>query len=244
MRYDQLLEGRNALIAGEPGPLRQAVAALFLFHGAGVALLGGPESEGLDCRHFAADLGDTGAVSAACKAATEYLGNADVLVNLFTTHRPALAHECEDEAVLDALRRGPQAALLCAQQVLPGMMERRHGAIVNILPVYERYTVPGVSATAGAAGGLKSLSLSIAMDYCRFDIRSNCILYSASFLDGAQEEGRWANTQPIHRRGEPAEIAAAALYLASDMSKHVTGEVLLADGGATIIAHKQYQYHA
>ena len=84
---------------------------------------------------------------------------------------------------------------------------------------------------------MHALSKSIAMDYCKFDIRSNCLVYGASFLDGAQ--GGWEDTQPISRRGAAEEIAGAALYLASDMSKHVTGETLMADGGATLNAHKQ-----
>ncbi len=240
MRYSALLNEKTALIAGDGGPLRRAVAALFAAQGARVALLGGADDTSVPgCPLFAAEASDGEGMERAGQAALAHLGHIDVVVTVFAAHHPALAADGDEADAWNALARGPEAVLRTVQLAAAGMMERRHGAFVHVLPVYARYVVPGVSATAAGSGAVAALSKAIAMDYCKFDVRSNCLLYSASFLDDEHPDAFWAETQVLPRRLGAEEVANAALYLASDMAKHVTGETLTADGGTTLIAHKQ-----
>lgn len=132
------------------------------------------------------------------------------------------------------------------QKYVKGMKEKKNGKIVNVIYDYTDNAVPKVCAHALYSGAVKSLTKAVAMDYCKYDIRANCIM--AGFNIGMQGEywkkclkkdSEFVDYQPIKRLGLPSDIANAALFLASDMSSFISGESIPVNGGAFSIGHNQ-----
>jgi 3-oxoacyl-[acyl-carrier protein] reductase len=129
------------------------------------------------------------------------------------------------------------------------MIAGRGGMIVNIASDYALRGCPGVSMFAASKGAVYSFTRSIAFEFSRYDIRCNCILpgYNiASHGDmhiekyGREEaELDFSYFQPIRRRGEAEDVANAALFLGSQMSRFVNGDAIEVTGGTFSRAHKQ-----
>ncbi len=217
MRYDRQLEGEMALLYGTPSPMTEAVASCFRVHGAQVLETDKVPDEGFD----------------------SMIGKpVDILVTFIGGVGYGFAWETEEHELRGLLDSSLIGSLSCVKAVLPGMKDRGRGAMVHVMPQYARQTVPGVSMTAAAASGMGALSRSIALEYGKFDIRSNCLLYGPGFLSGPEGQvvtGAQLLEEPV----DMDEIADVALYLSGGMSRHVTGEMLAVDGGAGIIAHNQ-----
>jgi meso-butanediol dehydrogenase/(S,S)-butanediol dehydrogenase/diacetyl reductase len=185
-----------------------------------------------------ADVTVQAAVARMTAAAIEAFGRVDVLVN------NAGFGDADDLLEIDEARWDSEVALnlkasfLCAKAVLPGMIERGSGVIINIA------SVNGIAFFANepysaAKAGMINLTQSIAVRYGRHGIRANAIapgtIRSPLWEERIQKEPaifeRLASWYPLGRVGEPDDVARAALFLASDDAAWITGEVLRVDGG-------------
>ncbi len=171
-------------------------------------------------------------------AGEEMFGPVDVLVNNAAT--------CEgddilkiDEATWDADVAGVlKSAFLCSKRVLPGMIEQGRGSIVNVASV-NGLGYLGNEAYSAAKAGMINLSRSMAARYGRHGVRANAIapgsvrtpIWQARLDQDPEVFDRLVKWYPLGRLGEPADIAAAALFLASDEAGWISGEVLRVDGG-------------
>jgi NAD(P)-dependent dehydrogenase (short-subunit alcohol dehydrogenase family) len=137
-----------------------------------------------------------------------------------------------------------KGVMLACQAVLPGMMRRGRGAIVNIASIRGLLGNPNLASYCASKGGEVLLTRSLALDYARYGVRVNCLCpgfvgsemlagYIARQKDPEAARKAFAAMAPMNRIGAPEEIAAAALFLASDASSFVTGAVLPVDGGYT-----------
>jgi NAD(P)-dependent dehydrogenase (short-subunit alcohol dehydrogenase family) len=186
------------------------------------------------------DVSDEESVTRSCEQARETFGAIDVLHSNAGVLVYGSAHEtttAEWERLFAVNVRG---MFLMARAVLPWMMERRSGAIVNTASISGLVGDSGLFAYSASKGAVVNMTRQISCDYAQFGIRANCVCpgwVDTGFGNPLSKMTREAldeivRTQvPIGRQGRPEEIAAVVAFLASDDASYVTGHALVADGG-------------
>lgn len=247
-----LLENKVAVITGGAGlnGLGFATARLMAAHGAKVAILdlaraepqAAAEKLGRGHLGVVADVTDKASCEAAAAAVRGALGRIDVLVNNagITQPRKTLEISPRDyDAVLDVSLRG---TLQMSQAVLPTMREQRSGSIVCISSVSAQRGggILGGPHYSAAKAGVLGLARAMAREYGPDGVRVNCIapgLIRTDIFKGLIPEERINAIQdqvPLGRLGDPADIAGAAVFLASELSRYCTGVTLDVNGGMHI----------
>ena len=242
------LTGKGALVTGASGGIGSDIARALHGQGATVAL-SGTRKEALDA--LAAELGerthvlpcnlsDAAAVDALPKQAEEALGNLDILVNNAGLTRDNLFMRMKDEEWDEVIRVNLTAAFRLSPGVLRGMMKRRWGRIIGITSVVGVTGNPGQGNYAASKAGMIGMTKSLAQEVASRNITANCIapgFIRSAMTDALNEEqqSRIMSTIPAGRLGEATEIAAAAVYLASEEAAYVTGQTLHVNGGMAMI---------
>jgi NAD(P)-dependent dehydrogenase (short-subunit alcohol dehydrogenase family) len=251
------LEGRVALVTGAAGGIGRAAALLFAAEGARV-LTADLDAEGLaetlrllpDGRaaSFAGDLSQAETAVGAVQRAVEAFGRLDALFNVAggsgRRWGDGPVTECSEEAWDRVMAINLKSQFLTCKYAIPAMLATGGGAIVNLSSVLGLVGGDADFAThayAASKGGIISLTRSIAAYYAPQGIRANVIcpgLIATPMSRRAQESeairARLAELQPLTADfGTPEDVAQAALYLASDRARFVTGAVLTVDGGWT-----------
>ena len=237
---NDVFQGRRVLVVGGTSGIGEGIARAFAAHGASVSVTGATAAEvaqaqGLDARVL--DVRDGAAVQSLF-GALEASGGLDVLVNCAGVIRRGREHEPEVFAdVIDINLNGTQRCCAAARALLAV----RGGCIVNtasMLSFFGGGLVPGYSASKG---GVAQLTKSLAIAYAAEGIRVNALapgwiatpLTDALQRDESRSTAILART-PLARWGTPADVAGAALFLASPAAAFVTGVVLPVDGGYLI----------
>lgn len=246
------LEGKTALVTGGASGIGAATARRLAAEGARVAIgdvnedgaksIAG-ELDGFACR---LDVTDTGSVNAAVAATKEALGEIDVLVNNAGTDLFSYFVN-SDEGLWDfVLGVNLRGVLAVTHAVLPGMQERRTGAIVNVASEAGRVGSQGSAVYSAAKAGVIGFTKAIARESARYRVRSNAVapgpietplLNAAPQLLGELGERLkqgMVNTTVMGRSGEPEEVAAAIAFLASEDASYVTGQTLNVSGGLSM----------
>jgi NAD(P)-dependent dehydrogenase (short-subunit alcohol dehydrogenase family) len=186
------------------------------------------------------DVSDPKAIREAVDTAVARYGRIDTLVNNagVRVHKPVLEHTLEEwERVFRVNCTG--VFLLC-QAVARSMLKAQGGTIINISSQMAVVTSPSRVAYCASKAALNQMTRVMALDWAQYNIRVNTIgpgPIRTPFTTGAVAQGAMPMSEemvPLGRWGEPDEIVAAALYLASDASSFVTGAFLLVDGGQSI----------
>lgn len=242
------LTGKSALVTGASGGIGAEIARAL--HGAGASVaLSGTRTEPLEA--LAATLGsrshvlpcnlsDAAAVEALPKTAVAAMGSVDILVNNAGITRDNLFMRMSDEEWLSVLEVNLTSTFRLCRGVLRGMMKARWGRIINISSVVGATGNPGQGNYAASKAGVVGMSKSLAAEVASRNITVNCIapgFITTAMTDKLNEEqkARILTQVPAGRMGEAAEIAAAALYLASPEAGYVTGAVLHVNGGMAMI---------
>jgi gluconate 5-dehydrogenase len=239
------LSGRTALVTGSTRGLGLAIARALAGAGARVAV-NGRSAEA--CEASASAI--SGAVAApfdvtdeaAVAAGVELLGAVDILVNNagMTRRKPleewSLA-EWEELFVLNVT-----GAFLVSRAVVPGMIGRGRGKIVNICSVQSELARPTIAAYTASKGAMRNLTRGMCADWARHGIQVNAIApgYFRTELTEAltsdPEFDAWLRRRvPAGRWGNPDELGGAAVFLASSASDYVNGQVIYVDGGMTAV---------
>jgi 3-oxoacyl-[acyl-carrier protein] reductase len=238
------LNGKSALVTGASGGIGAAIARALHGRGAAVAL-SGTRRDALDSlrdelgerAHVCpCDLGDADAVAGLVPAAEAAMGQVDILVNNAGLTRDNIGLRMRDEEWDQVIAVNLTASFRLARAALRGMMKRRWGRIVSITSIVGVTGNPGQANYAASKAGMIGMSKSLALEVASRGITINCIAPGfistpmTSALNDAQRAAILARV-PSARLGEPVEIAAAAVYLASDESAYVTGQTLHVNGG-------------
>jgi len=232
------LDGRVALVTGAASGIGEATTARFREEGATVATL---DLQG--AVDHAVDVREEAAVEAAVRAVVDAHGRLDVVVNAAGVAGGGPVHMLpaeEWDRVVDVNLKG---TFLVAKHAAVAMLAQRSGNIVNIASIEGLEGTEGGSAYNASKGGVVLLTKNMAIDYGRVGIRVNCIcpgfIETPMMAAVMENEGmktyrdRWLEEHKLGRFGRPDEIAAAALFLASDDASFVTGHPLVVDGGFT-----------
>lgn len=238
------LTGKCALVTGASGDIGRAIATILHRQGAAVALSGTRQdrldalAQELGDRAMAApgDLADPAAPDAIVKAAEAGLGRVDVLVNNAGLTRDNLGLRMKDAEFEEVLQVNLMAAFRLIRAVMKGMMKRRAGRIVTITSVVGHVGNPGQANYAASKAGLAGMTRSLATELAPRGVTVNCV--APGFIASAMTAGlsddikaRIAGTIPLGRMGDPAEVAAAVAFLASDEAAYITGQTLHINGG-------------
>ena len=242
------LNGRNALVTGASGGIGAAIARALHVSGAAVALSGTrlPALEALRAELGArahvvpADLADPAAVEGLVKAAEQAMGTVDILVNNAALNRDMLLMRLTDKDWQDVLNVDLTAAFRLSRAALRGMLKRRWGRIIGIGSVVGTIGNPGQANYGAAKAGLIAMCKAIASEVATRNITANVV--SPGFISTAMTEklndeqrARILGRIPIERLGEPREVAACVVFLASDEASYVTGQTLHVNGGMAMI---------
>lgn len=249
------LRNRVVLVTGAAMGIGKAIAVLFAQEGARVVAADvnertGPDTEreirdaGGECLFRRMDVSSEADVEATVAAGSASFGTIDLLMNVAGIAHESPAHQLELRdwhRILDVNLGG---TFLCAKHVLPGMLELRRGAIVNISSVQALFGFPGYPHYAASKGGIVSMTRQMAREYAGAGIRVNCI--APGTVDTPMNEqvlsrvpdpkalrAAWDKMHPLGRIGQPIDVAQGALFLASDESSWITGQCLSIDGGVS-----------
>lgn len=242
------LSGRKALVTGASGGLGEAIARTL--HAAGATVgLHGTRREKLEA--LASDLGERTVVlpadlssreeqKALAEDAEKALEGVDILVNNAGITRDGLFVRMSDEEWDKVLEVNLSATFRLTRGLTHAMMRRRYGRIVNITSVVAVTGNPGQANYCAAKAGLIGFSKSLAQEIASRNVTVNCIapgFISSAMTEKLNDKQRDAimGAIPMKRMGEGADIASAALFLASAEAGYVTGQTIHVNGGMAMI---------
>jgi len=243
------LHGKRALITGAGRGLGLAMARGFGQAGATVVLndlaadrleqaVAALADEGLAAHGSCFDVSDAAAVRREVPALLQRIGPIDILVNNAGIHRRAPLEELEEAAWQEVLNTNLSGAFYVAKQVVPGMIGRRAGKIINICSVMSEVGRPTVAPYMASKGGLKMLTKAMALEWARHNIQVNGIgptwmatELNRPLMDDPEFDAFVRRRVPAGRWGDPRDMVGTAVYLASAASDFVTGQVIYLDGG-------------
>ncbi|WP_374158383.1 SDR family NAD(P)-dependent oxidoreductase [Mycobacterium sp. G7A2] len=238
------LSNKTALITGGTAGIGLACARLFAREGATVAITGRDAARGAAAaaeigaavRFLRADLADVESVWALVRHA----GAVDILVNNAASFPAALTLDQQLDSFETTFDTNVRGAYFLAAGLVPGMLDRGHGSIINVTTMVASKGVPGAGAYSASKAALESLTRTWAAEFGPSGIRVNSVAPGPTRTEGVEAEWGETNEQlgrslPLGRTASPDEIAQAVLFLASPRATFITGSVLHADGGGSAI---------
>lgn len=246
------LDSKVCVVTGAGRGIGAAVAGTFASEGARVALLDrdpvlGRETERrlhetqVDARFYELDVSDEQAVVRVARRVVQDFGGVDVLINNAGISRLGSSMEFPLKDWQDSLDVMVTGVFLCSREFGKALRDRGGGTIVNVSSINGLVAFPMRLAYSAAKAAVVSMTKVLAVEWAGYGIRVNAVAPGNTRTEMVQEAidqgliniDAYMDHTPLRRLGEPAEIADVMLYLASDRSRFVTGQVIAADGGWT-----------
>lgn len=249
------LEGKVALVTGASRGIGKAIAEAMASAGAKVvvssrkleaceAVVAGIREAGHEAMAVACNVSRPDEIDALVERVHEAWGRIDVMV-LNAAVNPYMGPllEIGDDAWRKTLDANVGSVLQAARRVIPGMAERRDGAVIIISSIAGLKGSTQLGAYAVSKVADMQMARNLALEFGPHNVRVNCIApglvrtdMARALWEAPEKLERALRAYPIGRIGEPADIAGAALFLASPAGAFVTGQTLVVDGGSTINA--------
>ena len=257
------LKGKIAWITGASYGIGFAIAEAYAAAGAVIVFndinrelvdrgLAAYAEKGIGAHGYVCDVTDEEAVQALVKTIEAEVGGIDILVNNAGIIRRIPMIEMSAAEFRKVIDVDLNAPFICAKAVIPGMIRKGHGKIINICSMMSELGRETVSAYAAAKGGLKMLTRNICSEYGQYNIQCNGIgpgyiatPQTAPLRERQPDGSRHPFDQfiiaktPAARWGDPEDLQGPAVFLASDASNFVNGHVLYVDGGILAYIGKQ-----
>lgn len=257
------LKGKIALITGASYGIGYAIAKAMHEAGAKIVFcdikqefvdkgLASYEADGIDAKGYVCDVTNEAMVNDMVKKIEAEVGVVDILVNNAGIIKRIPMCEMTAEEFRQVIDVDLNAPFICAKAVIPSMIQKGHGKIINICSMMSELGRETVSAYAAAKGGLKMLTKNICSEYGEYNIQCNGIgpgyiatPQTAPLRETQPDGSRHPFDQfiiaktPAARWGDPEDLAGPAVFLASDASDFVNGHVLYVDGGILAYIGKQ-----
>lgn len=248
------VKGKTAIVTGASSGLGRQFALCLAEQGANVAIVARRvekleevkkevEAQGAKCLAVPCDVTDTRQIKAAVDATVKAFGRIDILINNAGAGFATPAVDTPDELWEKVMDTNINGVFFFAREVGRVMLAQNYGKIINIGSFHCQVTMNGVprSGYSTAKGAVLMMTKALAAEWAKHGITVNTLgpgffasEMSAKVADEAYENGI-KNNCPMGRRGNPGELNGAMLFLASDASSYVTGQLLLVDGGWTIV---------
>lgn len=243
----KLLENKTAIVTGASRGIGEAIAIKFAEHGANVAFtyLSSEErakaleeklsSFDIKAKAYKSDAGDYAASEQLANDIMKEFGSIDICVNNAGISKDNLLLRMTPEQWDDVMQANLKSVFNLTKQVIKPMMKARAGSIINLSSIVGMKGNAGQGSYAASKAGIIGFTKSVAQELGSRNIRCNAI--APGFIetdmthylhDGGAE--KWFEKIPLNRFGKPEEIANVALFLASDMSSYVSGQVISACG--------------
>jgi len=243
-------ENKVAIVTGGGSGIGLAIAGKFVANNITTIIVGRDEQKlqavkeqlGALCVPMSCDLNNLTAIPYLVKKIIEQFDRIDILVNNAGINQKKEFTEVTDEEFQRILLTNVTAVFALSREVVKYMLERRSGVIINISSMASQYGIPKVIAYTASKSAIEGMTKAMATELSPKGIRVNCI--APGFIATAMS-AKALNTDPERRDkalgrtpmgflGEPSDIGDAALFLATDASKYITGTVLRVDGGNAI----------
>lgn len=235
------LEGRTVLVTGGSRGLGRAMVELLVADGARVAFTWSSDAGGADdvaqsgATAMQLDLRDRAAPAALVRAVESELGPLDGLVNNAGVHASGLMAMTSDASWDEMLDINLGGAFRMTRAVVPGMVSRRSGSIVNVSSLVAVAGLAGESAYAASKAGLLGMTRSLARELGSRSIRVNAVLpgfVATDMTSGLAPASKALETRHVLKGGvTPVDVAGMVAFLLSDRARAVTGQALIVDAG-------------
>lgn len=244
----KLLENKTALVTGASRGIGRAIAMKFAEEGAdvaftflssvekGQALVAELEAFGVKAKGYRSDASDFQAADQLITDVVADFGKLDVLVNNAGVTRDALLMRMSEEQWDTVMNINLKSVFNLTKAAIKTMMRAKSGSIINITSVVGIMGNAGQANYAASKAGIIGFSKSVALELGSRNIRSNAVapgFIETEMTDALEEKAleAWKQSIPLKRGGRPEEVAEACVFLGSDRSKYITGQVLQVDGG-------------
>ena len=244
----KLLEGKVALITGASRGIGKGIAQKFAEHGANIAftylssdekaktLEKELEASGVKVKAYKSDAADHKLAEELINSVVADFGTIDVLVNNAGITRDGLIMRMSEENWDDVLKTNLKSVFNTVKAIQRTMLKQRSGSIINLTSVVGIRGNAGQANYSASKAGIIGFTKSVALELGSRNIRCNAI--APGFIETEMTETldekmveEWRQAIPLKRGGTPEDVANLALFLASDMSQYITGQVINVDGG-------------
>lgn len=243
-------KNKVALVTGGGSGIGFAITEKFIQQGILTVIVGRDENKlnsareklGKLCVPFRFDLTDLAAIPNMVNEVSKQVGHIDILVNNAGINMKKDFSEVSDVEFQQVLQTNVTAVFVLSREVVKKMQSNGGGSIINISSMASQYGIPKVIAYTASKSAIEGMTRAMAVELTPLGIRVNCIApgfiatdMSAKALNGDQERMQKVMSRtPMGKMGDPQDIGDAALFLALDNSKYLTGVVLPVDGGNSI----------